>query len=119
MIEKKTQYREYPKPDVNNFLQDDVKNIENALDKIDEDVNEIKLEQTAQNESLTKKVDESINNVNLTISNETTKTTESVTEINNSLSKKAEKTEVEQMINEAKKSIEAKLALETFIDFSL
>ena len=35
MIEKTTTNQNYPKPDENNSLQDDVANIENALDMID------------------------------------------------------------------------------------
>lgn len=38
MIEKTTTNQNYPKPDINNSLQDDVANIENALDMIDSDV---------------------------------------------------------------------------------
>ncbi len=41
MIEKYSQFRKYPKPDVNNYLQDDVENIESAIDKIDADVNDL------------------------------------------------------------------------------
>lgn len=42
MIIKKTIHRSYPKPDVNNSLQDDVANIENALDMIDMDIQALK-----------------------------------------------------------------------------
>jgi hypothetical protein len=38
MISKTTSNRNYPKPDENNSLQDDVRQIENALDMIDSDV---------------------------------------------------------------------------------
>jgi hypothetical protein len=41
MISKTTTNRNYPKPDENNTLQDDVRNIENALDMIDLDVAKI------------------------------------------------------------------------------
>lgn len=39
MIENTTENRQYTKPNIANFLQDDVVNLENALDQIDEDVN--------------------------------------------------------------------------------
>jgi hypothetical protein len=44
MIEKTTLNRNYPKPDLNNSLQDDVVNIENAMDMIDTDIHSIKQE---------------------------------------------------------------------------
>ncbi len=44
MIEKTTTNRNYPKPDINNSLQDDVANIENAMDMIDTDIHGMKLE---------------------------------------------------------------------------
>jgi hypothetical protein len=44
MIEKTTDNRNYPKPDINNTLQDDVANIENAMDMIDTDINGMKQE---------------------------------------------------------------------------
>jgi hypothetical protein len=42
MIEKTTNNRNYPKPDINNTLQDDVSNIENALEMIDSDIHSLK-----------------------------------------------------------------------------
>lgn len=41
MIEKTTTNQNYPKPDENNSLQDDVANIENALDMIDSDMHNL------------------------------------------------------------------------------
>ena len=41
MIEKTTANKNYPKPDINNSLQDDVANIENALDMIDSDMHNL------------------------------------------------------------------------------
>jgi microcystin-dependent protein len=41
MITKTTTNKNYPKPDENNSLQDDVKNIENALDMIDQDMHAV------------------------------------------------------------------------------
>jgi hypothetical protein len=42
MIVKTTSNRSYPKPDINNSLQDDVANIESALDMIDTDIQSLK-----------------------------------------------------------------------------
>jgi hypothetical protein len=44
MIVKKTANRQYPKPDLNNTLTDDVGNIGNAIDMMDTDVHNIKQE---------------------------------------------------------------------------
>lgn len=44
MIEKTTINRGYPKPDVNNSLQDDVANIESAIDMIDTDIHQLQQE---------------------------------------------------------------------------
>lgn len=44
MIEKSTGNRNYPKPDIDNSLQDDVARIESALDMIDSDIYGIKQE---------------------------------------------------------------------------
>lgn len=44
MIEKTTTNRNYPKPDINNSLQDDVAHIENAMDMIDTDIHGMKQE---------------------------------------------------------------------------
>jgi hypothetical protein len=41
MIEKTTSNRNYPKPDIDNTLQDDVVNIASAIDKIDTDIHGI------------------------------------------------------------------------------
>lgn len=44
MIEKTTTNRNYPKPDINNSLQDDVAHIESAMDMIDTDIHGIRQE---------------------------------------------------------------------------
>ncbi len=53
MIEKKTEYQKYPKPDASNFLQDDVKHLEDALDLIDKDMydlNQTKISKSGESE---------------------------------------------------------------------